>query len=100
MTDVSKYKSVALLHDSCDKLDKIRKVIVPEVEVSRPKSLDILINAYARKLSCRLRNKKFTFTRGIHIKHKRPRYYYQRVSKKTKWQTTKKLLMSLIHLIQ
>jgi hypothetical protein len=29
MTDISKYKSVALSHISCAKLDKIRKVIVP-----------------------------------------------------------------------
>jgi hypothetical protein len=57
MTDVSKYKSVALSHASCDKLDKIRRVVVPEVEVSRAKALDILINEKARKLNGRLRNK-------------------------------------------
>ncbi len=57
MTDVSKYKSVALSHSSCDKLDKIRRVIVPEVEVSRAKTLDILINEKVRKLNGRLRNK-------------------------------------------
>ena len=51
MTDVSKYKSVALSHTSCDKLDKIRKIIVPEVSVSRAKALDILINEKARKLN-------------------------------------------------
>ena len=55
MTDVSKYKSVALSHDSCDKLDKIRRVVVPEVEVSRAKALDILINEKARKLNGKLR---------------------------------------------
>lgn len=57
MTDISKYKSVALSHASCDKLDKIRRVVVPEVEVSRAKALDILINEKARKLNGRLRNK-------------------------------------------
>ena len=57
MTDVSKYKSVALSHASCDKLDKIRRVVVPEVEVSRAKALDILINEKARKLNGRLRIK-------------------------------------------
>jgi len=51
MTDISKYKSVALSHSSCDKLDKIRKVIVPEVQVSRAKALDIIINKKARKLN-------------------------------------------------
>ena len=57
MTDVSKYKSVALSHESCNKLDKIRRVVVPEVEVSRAKALDILINEKARKLNGRLGSK-------------------------------------------
>jgi len=51
MTDISKYKSVALSHSSCDKLDKIRKIIVPEVSVSRAKALDIIINEKVRKLN-------------------------------------------------
>ena len=51
MTDISKYKSVALSHESCNKLDKIRKVIVPEVQVSRAKALDIIINEKVRKLN-------------------------------------------------
>jgi len=57
MTDINKYKSVALSHNSCDKLDKIRKIIVPDAEVSRAKALDILINEKARKLNGRLRSK-------------------------------------------
>ena len=57
MTDISKYKSVALSHKSCDKLDKIRRVIVPDAEVSRAKALDILINEKARKLNGRLGSK-------------------------------------------
>jgi hypothetical protein len=51
MTDISKYKSVALSHESCNKLDKIRKVIVPEVSVSRAKALDIIINEKVKKLN-------------------------------------------------
>ena len=58
MTDISKYKSVALSHTSCDKLDKIRKIIVPEVSVSRAKALDILINEKARKLNGKLTHHK------------------------------------------
>ena len=54
MTDINRYKSVALSHKSCEKLDGIRKVIVPEVEVSRAKALDILINEKARKLNGKL----------------------------------------------
>ena len=57
MTDISKYKSVALSHSSCDKLDKIRKVIVPEVQVSRAKALDIIINEKASKLNGKLSSK-------------------------------------------
>ena len=57
MTDINKYKSVALSHKSCDKLDKIRKIIVPDAEVSRAKALDILINEKARKLNGRLGSK-------------------------------------------
>ena len=58
MTDISKYKSVALSHRSCDKLDKIRKVIVPEVSVSRAKALDIIINEKVRKLNGKLSSSK------------------------------------------
>jgi hypothetical protein len=57
MTDISKYKSVALSHSSCDKLDKIRKVIVPEVQVSRAKALDIIINEKVRKLNGKISSK-------------------------------------------
>jgi hypothetical protein len=57
MTDISKYKSVALSHSSCDKLDKIRKIIVPEVSVSRAKALDILINEKVRKLNGKISSK-------------------------------------------
>ena len=56
MTDISKYKSVALSHKSCEKLDKVRKIIVPEVQISRAKCLDILINEKARKFNGRLKN--------------------------------------------
>jgi|TARA_E500000318_G_scaffold38305_1_gene36950 hypothetical protein len=55
MTDISKYKSVALSHSTCDKLDKIRNVLVPEVSVSRAKALDIIINEKVRKLNGKLR---------------------------------------------
>ena len=51
MKDISKYKSVALSHDSCEKLDKVRSVIVPHTKVSRAKALDIIINEKVRKLN-------------------------------------------------
>lgn len=51
MTDINKYKSVALSHDSCKKLDKIRRTIVPEVLISRAKALDIIINEKIKKIN-------------------------------------------------
>lgn len=57
MTDISKYKSVALSHEACSKLDKIRKIIIPEIHVSRAKTLDILINEKVRKLNGKLSSK-------------------------------------------
>ena len=58
MTDISKYKSVALSHDSCEKLDRICKVIVPLTRVSRAKALDIIINEKGRKLNGKISRSK------------------------------------------
>ena len=58
MTDISNYKSVALSHDSCEKLDKVRAVIVPHTKVSRAKALDIIINEKVRKLNGKLSKSK------------------------------------------
>ena len=63
MTDISKYKSVALSHEDCDKLDKIRAVIVPGVSVSRAKALGVLINEKARKLNGKLSTKNSNWVR-------------------------------------
>ena len=57
MTDISKYKSVALSHEACEKLDKICKAIVPTVRVSRAKALELIINEKVVKLNGKLRNK-------------------------------------------
>jgi hypothetical protein len=51
MTDTSKYKSVALSHQSCEKLDKICQLIIPTVKVSRAKALELIINEKVRKLN-------------------------------------------------
>ena len=58
MTDISKYKSVALSHDSCEKLDRICKVIVPLTRVPRAKALDIIINEKVRKLNGKISRSK------------------------------------------
>lgn len=56
MTDISKYKSVALSHEACEKLDKICTAIVPTVKVSRAKALELIINEKVRKLNGKLRS--------------------------------------------
>ena len=57
MTDISKYKSVALSHEACEKLDKICVAIVPTVKVSRAKALELIISEKVIKLNGKLRNK-------------------------------------------
>ena len=55
MTDITKYKSVALSHSSAQTLDKIRRIILPGAVVSRAKTLDMLINEKAKKLNGKLK---------------------------------------------
>jgi hypothetical protein len=48
MTDFNKYKNVSLSFDTYSKIDKIRKVIVPDTIVSRAQTINILVNEKAR----------------------------------------------------
>ena len=50
MTDISKYKNVSLPKDTYNKIDKIRKVIVPEMTISRSQTITLLVNEKAKKL--------------------------------------------------
>ena len=50
MTDISKYKNVSLSKDTYNKIDKIRKVIVPEMTISRSQTITLLVNEKAKKL--------------------------------------------------
>ena len=50
MTDISKYKNVSLPKDTYYKIDKIRKVIVPEMTISRSQTITLLVNEKAKKL--------------------------------------------------
>ena len=50
MTDISKYKNVTLSKDAYAKLDKIRKLIVPNTIMSKSKPVDILINEKEKNL--------------------------------------------------
>ncbi len=51
MTDISKYKNVTLSKEAYAKLDKIRKLIVPNTIMSKSKTVDILINEKAKDLN-------------------------------------------------
>jgi CHAD domain-containing protein len=62
MTDVSKYKNVSLPKETYNKIDSIRKVIVPEMTISRSQTITLLVNEKAKSLngslSSTLRKKK------------------------------------------
>ena len=55
MTDISKYKNVSLPKDTYHKIDKIRKVIVPEMTISRSQTITLLVNEKDKKLNGRLK---------------------------------------------
>ena len=55
MTDISKYKNVSLPKDTYHKIDKIRKVIVPEMTISRSQTITLLVNEKEKKLTGRLK---------------------------------------------
>jgi len=55
MTDISKYKNVSLPKDTYNKIDKIRKVIVPEMTISRSQTMTLLVNEKEKKLNGRLK---------------------------------------------
>ena len=55
MTDISKYKNLSLPKDTYNKIDKIRKVIVPEMTISRSQTITLLVNEKEKKLNGRLK---------------------------------------------
>ena len=50
MTDISKYKNVSLSKDTYSKIDKIRRVIVPNTIISRSQTINILVNKEEKRL--------------------------------------------------
>jgi hypothetical protein len=54
MTDISKYKNVSLPKETYNKIDSIRKIIVPEMVVSRSQTITLLVNEKAKSLNGRL----------------------------------------------
>jgi len=54
MTDISKYKNVSLSKETYNKIDSIRKVIVPEMTISRSQTITLLVNEKTKSLNGRL----------------------------------------------
>ena len=51
MTDISKYKNVSLSKDTYSKIDRLRRIIVPNTIVSRSQTVIILVNEKVEKLN-------------------------------------------------
>ena len=56
MTDISKYKNVSLSKDTYNKIDKIRRVMIPEMIISRSQTITLLVNAKVEKLNGKMKN--------------------------------------------
>ena len=58
MTDISKYKTVSLSHDTYNLIDKMRKnMLVPNAILSRAQTINILVNEKAKKLNGKIDKK-------------------------------------------
>ena len=58
MTDVSKYKNVSLPLETYNNIDKARKVIVPEMVVSRSQFITLIVNEKVKSLNGKLTKEK------------------------------------------
>ena len=54
MTDISKYKSLAVDHDCYGKIDKLTKVLAPGIILSRAQVIRMLVEEKAKKLNGKL----------------------------------------------
>ena len=57
MTDISKYKNVSLTKDTYNKIDKLRRMIVPNTIISRSQTVNILVNEKVEKLNGKMKDK-------------------------------------------
>jgi hypothetical protein len=60
MTDISKYKSLAVSHDCYEKIGKIAKNLAPGVTLSRAQTVKIIVDEKAKKLNGKLEEPKKT----------------------------------------
>jgi predicted metal-dependent RNase len=55
MTDITKYKNVSLPKDTYNTIDKLRKVMIPEMTISRSQTITLLVNEKAKRLNGKLK---------------------------------------------
>ena len=58
MTDISKYKNVSLTKVTYQNLDKIRRVITPQIVQSRSGTINILVNKEMERLNGKTKDRK------------------------------------------
>jgi len=54
MTDITKYKNVSLSKETYDNIDKIRRVIVPQMMISRSQTITLLVNENVKVMNGKL----------------------------------------------
>ena len=50
MTDISKYRNVSLPKETYNKIDQLRQVIVPQMQISRSQTITLLVNDKFKKV--------------------------------------------------
>lgn len=51
MTDITRFKNVSLSKDTYTKIDRLRKILVPNTTISRSQTINILVNEKVGKLN-------------------------------------------------
>jgi len=54
MTDTSKYKNISLSKETYNNIDAIRKVIVPDMTITRSQTITLLVNEKVKSLNGKL----------------------------------------------
>jgi len=58
MTDISKYKSLAVSHNCYDQLTQLAKLLAPGVTLSRAQVVSMLVQEKAKKYNGKIKNGK------------------------------------------
>jgi len=58
MTDMSKYKNVSLSKETYSTLEKLSKVLLPDVKLSISKTIESIANEKVKKLNGKMRGSK------------------------------------------